>query len=66
MTDTQTLPKEKKKRIRKPKPAATETLLNQAIDLSLPELVAHIKGCTAEIDKRVEAMNEGLKLVEGL
>lgn len=64
---TETLPiKEKKKRIRKPKPTPVQQVIELCTAMSLDEqMEVHIRIKTI-LDKRREEMQQALKTLEGL
>lgn len=66
MTDTQTLPKEKKKRIRKPKPTPVQQVIDLCAAMTLDAQVLIFERIKEMLDKRKVEMEAALKTLEGL
>lgn len=63
---TETLPKEKKKRIRKPKPTPVQQVIALCSAMSLQDQVDIFEQIKNMLDKRREEMQAALKTLEGL
>lgn len=63
---TETLPKEKKKRIRKPKPTPVQQVIELCTAMTLEAQVDVYEQIKSMLDKRREEMQAALKTLEGL